>query len=310
MDDIFCLAQDRTLCEKGKADVLAYTASIGAILNDKCREPSQRDIPILGVIVDTVDMTVSLPPEKAYSTAFLCAVAIELLVNGVTPADNFWSKLFGKLEHASYATPGGSGRLSRIRATLISSSSPDQDNRHLISIDNSQLMESLRWWLRTLSDSPPTSRLFVTCAPSSPAAEMRIRSDASGDLGASLLLGDSLIMHCLWTSETAAHLSIQRKELYPIVLLVERYGYLFSSLPLPFGVDNIPIVYGVNKRSLRDESALDWLIYLGDLADEHQILLLPSWIPREANNEADESSKVSSADQIALLYPSFSRIDL
>lgn len=310
MDDIFCLAEDRTLCEKGKADVLAYTASIGANLNDKCREPAQRDIPILGVIVDTIDMTVSLPVEKAYSTAFLCAVAIELLDNGITPSDNLWSKLFGKLEHASYATSGGAGRLSRIRATLVCSSSQSPGDRFTVSANNTQLMESLRWWLRTLSDSPPSSRLFVTCAPSSSAAEFRIRSDASGDQGASLLLGDSLVMHCLWTSETARHPSIQRKELYPIVLLVERYGYLFSSLPLPFGVDNIPIVYGVNKRSLRDESALDWLIYLSDLADEHRILLLPSWVPREANNEADVSSKVYSADQIALLYPSFLRRDL
>jgi hypothetical protein len=79
MDDIFALAAERTLCEKMKEEVSRYTTSIGATLNDKCREPAQTDIPILGVLVNTLTMTVSIPSDKAYSTAFLCAIAIELL---------------------------------------------------------------------------------------------------------------------------------------------------------------------------------------------------------------------------------------
>ena len=79
-------------------------------------------------------------------------------------------------------------------------------------------------------------------------------------------------------------------------------------MSLPFGTDNLPNVYGVNKQSTRDAAALEWLVYLCDLADYYHILLLPSWLPREANVEADVSSKAGTPEEVASLYPRFRRV--
>lgn len=309
MDDVFLFAQTLPLAEKACKDLREYMHSIGAKLNDKARPPSQTGIPILGLEIDTLAMTVSLPLAKAYSTGLMTAVAIKLLTAGIVPPQNFWEKVLGKLEHASYATLGGAGRLSRIRHAILEARE-NPDGHEAVPLDRSPyLLDCLFWWLHALTDAPPSARLFTSCAASSPGAELRTRSDASGNIGAGMHCGDSLVMHCLWTDGIAQDPSIQLKELYPIILFLERYGNLLQGLSLPFGTDNLPNVYAVNKRSMRDPTALPWLVYLNDLADFHHILLLPTWVPREANAEADRSSKSTSTEEVASLYAGFERVE-
>lgn len=309
MDDIFVISSTKPLCEKACADLRSYMAKIGAELNDKTRLPAQTNIPLLGVEVDTLSMTVSLPLAKAYSTAFMCGLALEMITKKVLPPDNFWAKLMGKLEHASYATSGGAGRLARIRhAMLLSRASIDDDDKIIVPlVDSAQLRDSLRWWLHALSDGPPSARLFTSCVASSPESEFRFKSDAAGNIGAGLICSD-LVLHLTWTETMAKKDSIQLKELMPIVLFIERYGYLLRGLSLSFGTDNVSNVYSINKRSSRDPEALEWLVYLCDLADFHHILLLPSWSPRENNGEADLISKSVSPDLVGQIYPKHRRV--
>lgn len=183
MDDLFIMATTKPICEKAFNDAQEFLRYINVLWNDKTRPPAQTSIPMLGVEVDTLTMTISLP------------------------------------------------------------------------------------------------RADLHCA-------------------------DNFVMHLRWTEQIASSSSIQLKELYPIVLFVERYGYFLSGLSLPFGTDNLPNVYGVNKRSMRGPVALDWLVYLVDLADFYHILLLPTWIPREANI----SSKSISARDIAAFTLSSSSV--
>ena len=309
MDDLFVFASTRLLCEKACEDLCNYTDSIGAKRNDKTRTPAQTGIPILGILVDTIEMSISLPLDKAYSSAFLCAVALEIICAGLTPPDKFWDKLLGKLEHAKYATLGGAGRLARIRHARHLSLPDQVSNTPGVPLrDAPLLMESLRWWLHALADAPPAARLFTSSAVTSSSARLATRSDASGSAGASIHLANDIIIHCLWTEETASNPSIQMKELYPFILFLERYGHLMRGLSISFQTDNLPNVYGLNKQSMTDHAALEWLVYLSDLADFYHILLLPSWLPREANVESDITSKVESSDDVAQLYPHLLRV--
>jgi hypothetical protein len=305
MDDIFVISSSRPLCEKACIDLQEYMAAIGAELNDKTRQPAQKNIPLLGVEVDTLAMTVSLPLAKAYSTAFLCSLVLDMITRKVTPPENLLAKLLGKLEHASYATSGGAGRLARIRHAILAAR-PSSDNTSPINplSVSSQFQDGLLWWLHALSDSPPTARLFTSCSASSPGSEFRFKSDAAGKIGAGLLCSD-VVLHLSWTEDMAKSESIQLKELMPIVLFIERYGFLLRGLSLAFGTDNLPNVYGINKKTMRDPVALEWLVYLCDLTDHHHILLLPSWSPRENNTEADVLSKSGSAMEVAALYPTY-----
>lgn len=309
MDDLFVFASTRLLCEKACEDLCNYTDSIGAKRNDKTRTPAQTGIPILGILVDTIEMSIALPLDKAYSSAFLCAVALEIIGAGLTPPDNFWDKLLGKLEHAKYATLGGAGRLARIRHARQSSLPDPVSNTSGVPLQNAPLLvESLQWWLHALADSPPSARLFTSSTVTSSAAQLATRSDASGSAGASIHLAKDIIIHCLWTKETASNPSIQMKELYPFILFLERYGHLMRGLSISFQTDNLPNVYGLNKQSMKDQVALEWLVYLSDLADFFHILLLPSWLPREANVESDITSKAESPDDVARIYPHLLRV--
>jgi hypothetical protein len=308
MDDIFVFGPTKPLCETAFNDLHVYMASIGAKLNEKTRVPAQTGIPILGIEVNTLTMTVSLPLDKAYSCGFMCALALNMIEAGLQSPDNFWAKLTGKLCHAAFALTGGAGRLARIRHAILSSQPDPTESSLAVPLKNAPfLQESLLWWLHALTDSPPSARLFISCA-TSPEAQIRTKSDASGSIGASIHCADNVLIHVLWTSETTSDPSIQLKELYPIVLFIERYGPLMRGMSLPFGTDNLPNVYGVNKQSTRDRPALEWLVYLCDLADYYHILLLPSWLPREANVEADVSSKARSPEDVAQLYPHFTRV--
>jgi hypothetical protein len=118
MDDLFIMATTKPICEKAFNDAEEFLKYINVLWNDKTLPPAQTSIPMLGVEVDTLTMTISLPLAKAYSTAFMCGVAIELVSRDVFPPDNSWDKLLGRLEHAKMATRGGSGRLALIRHAM------------------------------------------------------------------------------------------------------------------------------------------------------------------------------------------------
>ena len=224
--------------------------------------------------------------------------------------DNFWDKLLGKLEHDKYAKLGCAGRLARIRHARQSTLPDPVSNTSGVPLQDAPLLiESLQWWLHALADAPPFARLFTSSTVTSSAAQLATRSDASGSAGASIHLAKDIIIHCLWTEETASNPSIQIKKLYPFILFMERYGHLMRGLSISFQTENLPNLYGMNKHAMKDPVTLEWLVYLSDSADFFHILLLPSWLPWEAKvAEADITSKAESPDNITQLYPQLLRV--
>lgn len=78
VDDIFVIAPTREGCEIGLATLLGYCSAVGIVLADsKTRPPAQVAIPLLGLEVDTVAMTVMIPAAKRYRNLALLHAALE-----------------------------------------------------------------------------------------------------------------------------------------------------------------------------------------------------------------------------------------
>lgn len=296
-DDIFSFAATLPIGEQLNTDLDIYVALVGAPLNDKRRPFLQRGIELLGLIADSIDVSLSLPLAKRHDISALLAVALAAAEKEVSLHLNFWEKLLGKLENASYVVPGGRGRLAYIWHAVLRF----QVNGHIKLHEAPDAKSALLWWCQALASSSTCARLF-TAVPAG--AEMHARCDAAGDIGAGLVLGGGFASYGRWTVEAAASLSIQKKELFKWVVMLELFGDLLAGLFLPCGSDNVPNCFGVNKGSIGDDEALPWLIYLHDLADYHGVLLALRWVPREVNDLSDSISKSLSAALALATLPS------
>jgi len=228
MDDVFVFADSEEACKMALGALVEYCKWLGATLNAaKLRLPAQKGAPLLGLLVDTVGMTVSLPADKRYSTCVLLRVALGTREGEGLPR-NFLERLGGRLSYACEVVRVGRSRLLNFWACLRQGGSK--------SATMEACREDLRWWLERLCSAELVKeRIIVTPTTGYGAAGLSVRSDASGTDGAALMLGQGLATWFAWVAATADDErtpSIQMKEVYPLWDLLERYGLLLRGLTL------------------------------------------------------------------------------
>jgi hypothetical protein len=111
VDDIFVIAPTRELCDRALAVLQRYCADIGIVLKAaKMRRPTQV-APVLGWLVDSRSMTVSIPAYKRYNTLIILSVVREAARQGRRVSHMLLDKLLGKLSHTMSIVPQASARL-------------------------------------------------------------------------------------------------------------------------------------------------------------------------------------------------------
>ncbi len=312
MDDVFIVADTEKDALAAVADAKAVLAEAGAATNDKERPPAQRGIPILGIELDTLSMTISLPLEKRYNTAFIVATALAGIDAGVNLPDRFVAKLAGKLAYAELVVPGGRSRCDSIYAAKraanpapTAADGPAAGSRSSADgVDLSPARDDLQWWFDALCD-PGRSCQQLNIYPTLASAHntVPIRSDASGDVGAGLVIGNpaspSVIHWERWDAASSTALTIQAKELHPLVRALRAYGHLFSGLWIAYDTDNKPNVYALNGGTTADDSARPLLQEIVELLRKHSVTLVARWLPRELNILCDAISKSPSPKAVA-----------
>jgi hypothetical protein len=233
--------------------------------------------------VDTRALEISLPIDKRYNTAVLVAVSLLLVERFNALPTSLARKLAGKLCWAASVVAGGHSNLYSLW---------DASSGHF---DPKALGEQLTWWLDALGGDAKASAPLVP----NPAFDIlpnhwvSSRSDASGDIGCSLDVGP-VVLFANWKEEQLA-LSIGAKELLPIVWLAEAAGHLLSGKTWHILTDNLGNVFTMLTGSCGPPGSRALFKRLWDAARRHNIAhILPTWLPREANNFMDAMSKCTS----------------
>ena len=130
---------------------------------------------------------------------------------------------------------------------------------------------------------------FVPFWTDKPPVFCNIFSDAAGDVGFGLVVGDQ-VFQGLWQKEVLGQSSCF-KELVPILLAIEMLPPEASGHIVVINTDNLSNVYAINKGSCKSPDLYALLFTITELAAERQLYLIANWVPRERNKFCDGISR-------------------
>jgi hypothetical protein len=249
---------------------------------------------VLGLLVDSVSMTVSCDPISARAYAAELRLHIATLAGGrrLTPA--VLARMGGKLTSYCQAAPAGLLRIRLVYAHLVAASA-------FSAAGMADLVRDLEWWLVRLDDwaagklrpdATPLLSPAALCAD--PAAIEVLTSDASGPDGyggyaGTLDCADPPFFAEQWTDPAMQFSSSAQGELHGL----DHYVASLRSDPHPglklliWVTDSQAASGMVNKGTSRSHPCYELLCRVVDSAEALGIQLVSLWWPREEGAYAD-----------------------
>ena len=308
VDDFIYAAKTRAGALHVRERLRRYAAELNIFFNEKAREPAQRQL-VLGLILDTVDMTLELPPEKVCKYVFHLSLVIAALTAGCPVPRALAQRVAGQVASSSAVVPGLRYELTDVYRALGARHDPLAVVDGDVDVGDAGRRERLIRQLSSIRDALPANPLrLVPLGPSASALTMPTSlSDASGahdsdapDLpcgGAGLHIGQ-LVYHCTFASASGR---IPSRELLPIVLYLDFHGSAYRGLTFCAEVDSSVVFSAINRGTTDDDEMRPLLQWLGRLAREHSFDIVARWRPREANAFADDLSKTRESGLPALV---------
>ena len=286
IDDFATVGSTEAECQRNLDKAIEIFGRLGLKLNPaKIVSPSQV-MEFLGVLIDAVHRVVSLVPEKMALYDQHVGLTLEADEEGTLVVNALESRL-GQLGWASEVLVAGRARLSRIRACIPGGGNYRPHPHKRVSL-SPEARADLLWWREQLQMAAvnPRSVPFWT---DKPPVFCNIFSDAAGDVGFGLVVGDE-VFQGLWQKEVLGQSSCF-KELVPILLAIEMLPPEANGHIVVINTDNLSNVYAINKGSCKSPDLYELLFTITELAAERQLYLLANWVPRERNEFCDGISR-------------------
>ena len=171
LDDILLMAENSQLLQEQSDLTMTLLQSLGFVLNKKkcCLVPC-REIQFLGFIVNSIQMTLQLPPDKVHKIQKEC----RHMLNKTSVSPRQLAHLIGLLTStlpAVLPAPLHYRALQRNRATALSPSGLNLDYDILVPL-SPDAKADLNWWLQNLASN--NGRLISFQKPS-----LTLETDAS-----------------------------------------------------------------------------------------------------------------------------------
>jgi hypothetical protein len=286
IDDFATVGSTEAECQRNLNKAVMIFGRLGLKLNPaKIVAPSQV-MEFLGVLVDAVRRVVSLVPEKMALYDQHVGRTLEADEQGSLVVNALESQL-GKLGWFSEVLVAGRARLSRIRACIPGGGDYRPHPHKRVSL-SPEARADLLWWREQLQMAAAHPR-FVPFWTDKPPVFCNIFSDAAGDVGFGLVVGDQ-VFQGLWHKEALGQSSCY-KELVPILLAIEMLPPEADGHIVVINTDNLSNVYAVNKGSCKSPDLYELLFNITELAAERQLYLIANWVPREKNEFCDGISR-------------------
>lgn len=279
LDDflLFCEPDPRQ-GERALQSALARCARLGVPVASRKTEGPSTTLTFLGLELDTLSMTVRLPPAK-----------LERLRREIRRWEGMRScskrellSIIGQLQHACCAIRPGRSFLRR----MIELSKCVRELHHRVRL-NAGFRSDLRWWgcflpiwngscpMATLSRVPP---------------QVALTSDASGSWGCGAFTSGGKWFQ-LRFPESWSDLHITVKELLPIVLGVAIWGNEWKGLTVSCFCDNAAVVAIVNSGRSKMDRAMHLMRCLSFFLARWCVSLVCRHIPGSQNGAADALSR-------------------
>jgi hypothetical protein len=286
LDDFATVGNTEEACQHNLDKAIKIFGLLGLKLNPaKIVAPSQV-MEFLGVLIDAIRRRVSLVPEKMALYDQHVGLTLAAHEDGSLTVTVLESQL-GKLGWFSEVLVAGRARLSRIRACIPGGGNYRPHPHKKISL-SPEAQADLLWWREQLQMAADHPR-FVPFWTDKPPVFCNIFSDAAGDVGFGLVVGDQ-VFQGLWQKEVLGQSSCF-KELVPILLAIEVLPAEANGHIVVINTDNLSNVYAINKGSCKSPDLYELLFTITELAAERQLYLIANWVPREHNEFCDGISR-------------------
>ena len=264
-------------CAQALAITLSTCSELGIPLaHDKTEGPTT-ELTFLGVLLNSVSSSVSLPQDKLRMVRNLIQHFVGLRV--VRDARAFES-LLGHLVHVTKVCPLGKAFLNSLFA--VSSSLTHGQCRRI----NCEARADLAWWHALLSAWVGLSvhQFLLLRSP-----DKHLFTDASGSWGCGAWCLP-FWLQIPWPADTALP-SIALKELVPIVLACAIWGPQWKGQLIMCHSDNMAVVSQVNRLHAHDPKATHMLRCLAFFQALYDCRLRAVHIPGVQNTGADDLSR-------------------
>ncbi|XP_043216964.1 uncharacterized protein LOC122379098 [Amphibalanus amphitrite] len=284
LDDFFFIGPaDSADCERAYDVFLTICEQCKVPLSEqKCCAPSTK-MELLGCVLDTANMTISLPQAKLQA---LITLLREIRASRTVRQRRLLS-LVGKLVHATKCIPAGRSFFRRLLDTAHSVHRP----HHWVTIRRDTRLD-LDWWLEMLPDWNGTAPLIHPTW--TPAADLHLYTDAStvgfgGFCGAAWFSAP-------WPEATAEWAdSISWLEMIPILAACLLWGSHWSGLRISMHCDNSGVVGAWEKGWSKDPRLMSLIRQALFAAARHSFALRITHINGSENAAADALSRLQVA---------------
>ena len=288
LDDFLIIAESEKVCAQALSTLIQLLRKLGfAIHWGKVVDPTQK-ITFLGVELNSIDMTLSLPPEKIESFR----QELKSFLNRKRASKRQLQSLAGRLSWAASVVKGGRVFLRRIFNKIAML----RHGSHRAQL-SAEVRQDISWWFQfiqtfngrsSLLDSRPIECVFT---------------DASNEGAGGSFQGDWFYFNWALDWPEARTFHINEKEVVAVTLAAYRWAPLWRDKKVIVYSDNSVTVSALNKGSCRNAMVMKCLRSLFWLSAIYNFHLTSKFIPGVSNEAADSASRLHLPGYLEKLLP-------
>ena len=277
LDDFLVIGETKEACPAAFDALLSLLQNLGFKISwSKVQGPVQRLI-FLGVLLDTVQCTMSLPEAKLMALLnFLLEFSLR-----VRASKRQLQVLAGKLNWACQVVYGGRTFLRRILDRINQLNSLNAKVKF-----NKEFYADLSWWISFLSLFNGKC-LFLQKLPTTD-----VQTDACPTAAGVFFHGDWLYHSFVLDTPEVRYLHINFKEVLAIILAAKRWGKLWSNTHVIIQSDNTTAVSIINKGTTGNPIIMRYLRELFWLSAVYNVRITATYLPGCMNFIADAISRM------------------
>lgn len=286
LDDFLVIGATQAECARAYEVLLQLLTDLGFTISQHKLVPPTRQLTFLGVELDTVACTMTLPQEKLRE----CQALVSSFMHKRRATKNQLQRLAGKLNWACRVVYGGRTFLRRVLTTM-NSLSPGAKHRL-----GPSFYCDISWWEKFLHVFNG-KQFFLEDRPT-----VDVMTDSCSLAAGGYFRGDWFYFHFSLDNPTWSQLHINHKETLAIVLAAKRWGHVWANHRVIIYSDNQAAVQIINKGTTGNEVIMQELRELFWLSAMYNFHITAIYLEGFRNTTADAISRLHERGHLLVFY--------
>ena len=283
IDDFVVVGETKELCRVAFECLIDLLLKLGFSINWRKVIPPSQVIVFLGITIDSVSQTISLPDNK------LCELkeALESWTSRTKATKRELQQLIGKLNWVGKLIRATRPFIRRCIDLMCTVKRPS----HRVRLSKC-VKEDIAWLNATCEQFNGSVVFLLKC----PMPEPSVSTDASTTGGAAYHRGQWFYVNWSIDMPDVAEEHINVKELCVVLLAARKWCYKWSNKVIHIQVDNMVTLFAINKGTTKNSVALSLLRELCAILALYNIVIKASYIKSKDNVMADALSRLDDPD--------------